>query len=188
MWPIVKIFSILNCSIGSIIRAVSLYSAGHAGTQKPNSSGCRFGSAAGPIRNHAHRPHHGENAGREAEQKEHDEPPGGCRQQAVEAPANHCPDNNAGDQLRGKAKAARHCGSSGCSVSASICGLVSPDLSAVANFGQPLVETYEPCGKRSFIGRIIATSISTFVRAFSHAVQTRNDAGEWKCRPFALKS
>jgi hypothetical protein len=54
--------------------------------------------------------------------------------------------------------------------------LVSPDFAAVPNFGQPVIETSEPCGKRSFVGRFIATSISVFARAFSHAVETRNDA------------
>jgi hypothetical protein len=48
--------------------------------------------------------------------------------------------------------------------------LVSLDFPAVANFGQPLIQTSEPCGKRSFVGRFIAISISVVVRAFSHAV------------------
>jgi len=55
--------------------------------------------------------------------------------------------------------------------------LVSPDFAAVPNFGQPLIQTSEPCGKRSLIGgRFIATFISAVLRAFSHAVETRNNA------------
>jgi hypothetical protein len=54
--------------------------------------------------------------------------------------------------------------------------LVSPGFAAALNFGQPLIETSEPCGKRSFVGRrLIATSISVVVRAFSHAAETRNN-------------
>jgi hypothetical protein len=54
--------------------------------------------------------------------------------------------------------------------------LVSPDFAAVLNFGQPVIQTSEPCGKRSFVGRFIATSISAVFRAVRHAVETRNDA------------
>jgi hypothetical protein len=46
--------------------------------------------------------------------------------------------------------------------------LVSPEFAAVAECGQPLVETSEPCGKRSFVRRFIATSISAAFRAFRH--------------------
>jgi len=55
--------------------------------------------------------------------------------------------------------------------------LVSPDFAAVPNFGQPVIQTSEPCGKRSFVGRrLIATSISVIVRVARHVVDTRNDA------------
>jgi hypothetical protein len=52
--------------------------------------------------------------------------------------------------------------------------LVSPDRTAAPKFGQPLIKTSEPCGKRSLIGRFIATSVSAaaFVRAFRHDVKT----------------
>ena len=68
-------------------------------------------------------------------------------------------------------------------VSASLSGLVSPDFAAAANFGQPLIETSEPCGKRSFVGRFIAISVSALVRAFRHAVETRHDAVEKEIAP-----
>src|ERR1700688_4254535 len=89
-------------------------------------------------------------------------------------PANPLSDDNARDQLRGKPETERHRRSSGGSVSASVSGLVSPDFSAALNFGQPVIQTSEPCGKRSFIGgRLIVTSIFAVIRAFSHAAQTR---------------
>jgi hypothetical protein len=49
--------------------------------------------------------------------------------------------------------------------------LVSPDFPVAAKFGQPLIQTSEPCGKRSLIGGLIAISISAVIRAFSHAVE-----------------
>jgi hypothetical protein len=62
--------------------------------------------------------------------------------------------------------------------------LVSPDFAAVPNFGQPVIQTSEPCGKRSLIGeRFIAISISAIIRAFSHAVETRNDAALMEMTP-----
>jgi hypothetical protein len=62
--------------------------------------------------------------------------------------------------------------------------LVSPDFAAVPNFGQPATQTSEPCGKRSFVGgRFLATSISAVVRAFSHAVETRNGAALMEMTP-----
>jgi len=55
--------------------------------------------------------------------------------------------------------------------------LVSPDFSAVPNFGQPVIQTSEPCGKRSLIGgRFVAASIFAVIRALRHAAETRNDA------------
>ena len=141
-----------------------------------NSSG--FPSlAAGAVRSHACRSHHVDHAGDEAEQNKHDEPPRRGRQQTVETPAKQRSDNNAGDQLRRKPETERHRRGSGRSVSAFSSGLVSPDFAAVPNFGQPVIQTSEPCGKRSFVGgRFIATSISVVVRAFRHVVETRNDA------------
>jgi hypothetical protein len=128
------------------------------------------------ARGHACRPDHIDYAGYKAEQKEHDQSEGRCRQQTVETPANHRSDDNARDQLRGKLETARHCRSSRRAVTASCAGLVSPDFSAVPDFGQPVFETSEPCGKRSFIGgRLIAISGSAAVGVFSHA-ETLNDA------------
>ena len=70
-------------------------------------------------------------------------------------------DDNAGDQFGRKPETARHRRCSGSAVSASSSGLVSPDVAAVPNFGQPVIQTSEPCGKRSFIGgRFVAISIS----------------------------
>ncbi|MBW7967624.1 hypothetical protein [Bradyrhizobium sp. BR 10261] len=54
---------------------------------------------------------------------------------------------------------------------------------AAAKFGQPLIETSEPFGKRSFLGRSIAISIPVVSRVLSHATKTRNAAVEWKLRP-----
>ncbi|QFI74300.1 hypothetical protein [Bradyrhizobium betae] len=54
---------------------------------------------------------------------------------------------------------------------------------AVAKFGQPLIKTSEPFGKRSFLGRSIAISIPAVSRALCHATKTRNAAAEWKLRP-----
>jgi hypothetical protein len=54
---------------------------------------------------------------------------------------------------------------------------------AAANFGQPLIKTSEPFGKRSFLGRSIAISILVVSRVLSHATKTRNAAVEWKLRP-----
>src|ERR1700730_927725 len=180
IWPIVKIFSMLNCSIGSIIRAASLRYRRPRRRSAFNSSGL----TAGSVRSHARRSHHVDHARRDAEQKEHNEPKGRCRQQAVETPANHRSDGNAGDQLRGKPETARHRRGSGRSVSVSTFEFVIPAFSAVPNFGQPVIKTSEPCGKRSFVGRrLIATSIFAVLRAFSHAVETRNDAALMEMAP-----
>jgi hypothetical protein len=59
---------------------------------------------------------------------------------------------------------------------------------AAAQFGQPLIETSEPFGKRSFLGRSVAISIPAVSRALSHATKTRNAAVEWKLRPPPLKA
>ena len=48
---------------------------------------------------------------------------------------------------------------------------------------QPSIETSEPCGKRSLLGRSIAISILAVSRALSHATKTQNAAVEWKLRP-----
>jgi hypothetical protein len=62
--------------------------------------------------------------------------------------------------------------------------LVSPDFAAAPNFGQPLIQTSEPCGKRSFVrGRFVVISASAAVRAFSHAVETRNEAAWMEMTP-----
>ena len=137
-----------------------------AGNRISNARTSRQRSA--PAWSHARRPHHIDHAGDKAEQKKHDETERRRRQQAVETPANHRSDNNAGDQLRRKPETARHRRGSGSSVSTSRSGLVCPDFAVVPNFGQTVIQTSEPCGKRSFVGRFIATSISAVFRAVRH--------------------
>ena len=172
-----------NCSIGSIIRAASLGSAGHAGAlqsigpafrlQRPVRSGATPADlttlttpAVKPSRTNTMSPHGEVDSKRSNPQ-----------------PISRA-DDNAGDQLRRKPEPERHRRGSGSSVSAFSSGLVSPDFAAVPNFGQPVIQTSEPCGKRSFVrGRLIATSISAVVRAFSHAVETRNDAAWMEMTP-----
>jgi hypothetical protein len=67
--------------------------------------------------------------------------------------------------------------------------LVSPGFAAVANFGQPVIQTSEPCGKRGFVGgRLFAISISAVVRAVRHALETRNVLRLMESRPVTLKS
>jgi hypothetical protein len=49
--------------------------------------------------------------------------------------------------------------------------------------GQPPIEISEPCGKRSFVGsRMLAISVlaAVFVRAVSHALDTRRHAREFR--------
>src|SRR5579863_3103491 len=181
MWPIVKIFSMSNCSIGSIIRA-SLGSP--AAPALCNQSVRRSVSTAGAVRSRACRSHHIDHAGGKAEQNKHDEPPRRGRQQVVDPPADRRADDNAGDQLRREPEPARHRRGPGSSVSAFSSGLVSPDFAAVPNFGQPVIQISEPCGKRSFVrGRLIVISVSAAVRAFSHAVETRNAAAWMEMTP-----
>src|SRR5476651_1603985 len=127
------------------------------------------------LRHHARRPHHIDHAGDKAKQQEYDEAPGRSRQQAIETPAESRSDNNSCNQFGGEAKPDGHGGCLGLSRVLLVAGLVSPDFSAAPNFGQPVIEISEPCGKRGFVGgRFIATSISAVVRVFSHAVETRN--------------
>jgi hypothetical protein len=66
--------------------------------------------------------------------------------------------------------------------------LVSPDFPAVAKFGQPSIETSEPCGKRGFVKRFIATSSSALVRAIRHFGDPTRCLWKWKLRPVALES
>jgi hypothetical protein len=62
--------------------------------------------------------------------------------------------------------------------------LVSLDFAAAPNFGQPVIQTSEPCGKRSFVGRrFIVISVFAAARAFSHAVETRNDVALMEMTP-----
>jgi hypothetical protein len=111
-----------------------------------------------------------------AKQQEYDEAPGRSRQQAIETPAESRSDKNTRDQFGGEAKPDCHGGSPGLSRVLLFSGLVSPDLSAVPNCGQPVTKTSKPCGKRSFVGgRLISTSIFAALRAFSHAAETRNE-------------
>src|SRR6266704_1983463 len=131
----------------------------------------------GLLCHHARRPHHIDYAGGKAKQQEYDEAPGRSRQQAIETPAESRSDDNTRDQFGGEAKPDGHGGCLGLSRVLLVSGLVSPDLAAAPNFGQPLIQISESGGKRSFVGgRSIATSISAVVRAFSHAVETRNVA------------
>lgn len=140
-------------------------------------------STAASVRRVTRRSHHVDHAGREAEQKEHDETERGRRQQTVETPADRRADKNTGDQLRRKPKTARHGRSRGYLVFARPFGLVSPGFSAATKFGQPLIETSEPCGKRSIVRRFIATSLPILVRAFRHVVETRYDRLETEITP-----
>jgi hypothetical protein len=59
---------------------------------------------------------------------------------------------------------------------------------AVAKFGQPLIKTSEPFGKRGFLGRSIAIFILAVSRALCHATKTRSAAAEWKLRPSPSKA
>src|ERR1700743_2120175 len=107
----------------------------------------------------------------------------------IDAPANRRSDDNARDQLRGKAKTTRHGRCPGCTVFTLTSGLVSPDFLVAANFFHPPIQTSEPCGKRSFVRRFIATSISVAVRAIRHVVETRSDArGKENCAPSPLNA
>ena len=54
-------------------------------------------------------------------------------------------------------------------VSTSSVGLVSSDVSAVPKGGQPVLQTSEPCGKRSFVGGRFAF-IFAVVRALRHCL------------------
>src|ERR1700704_6618885 len=127
------------------------------------------------LRHHARRPHHIHHPGDKAKQQEYDEAPGRSRQQAIETPAETRSDKNAGNQFGREAKPHGHGGCLGLGVALLVSGRVSPYLSAAPNFGQPVIETSEPCGKRGFVERrFIATSIPAVIRVFSHAVETRS--------------
>src|SRR5260370_29300238 len=131
----------------------------------------------GLLRHHARRRHHIDHAGGKAKQQEYDEAPGRSRQKAIESPAESRSDKNTRNQFGGEAKPDGHGGCLGLSRVLLVSGLVSLDLAAVPNCGQPVIQISEPCGKRSFFGRrFIATSISAVFRAISHAVETRNEA------------
>jgi hypothetical protein len=56
--------------------------------------------------------------------------------------------------------------------------LVRLGFAVVPNFGQPVIQTSEPCGKRSFVRRFVATSVPAIAipRAVGHAVDTWNFA------------
>src|SRR5260370_40331919 len=131
----------------------------------------------GLLRHHARRPNHIDHAGGKANKKEDEEALGRSRQPAIEAPAESRSDKNTRNQFGGEAKPDGHGGCLGLSRVLLVSGLVSLDLAAVPNCGQPVIQISEPCGKRSFFGRrFIATSISAAFRAFSHAVVTLNEA------------
>src|SRR6185437_5403485 len=168
-------------------RGVSCF-AGTAGALKFSSSAIVALLAVGSVRSRAHRSHHVDDAGRKAEQKEHDESERRRRQQTVDAPANRRSNKDTGNQFRRKPKTECHGRSPGRSVFAPPCGLVSPDSAVVAEFGQPLFETSEPCGKRSLVRRFFATSISVAVRAFRHLWRPARCCRKQKLRPVTLKS
>src|ERR1700704_4117287 len=143
----------------------------------------------GLLCHHARRPHHIDHAGGKAKQQEYDEAPGRSRQQAIETPAESRSDKNTCNQFGGEAKPDGHGGCLGLSRVLLASRLASPDFSAVPNFGQPLIQTSEPCGKRSFVGgRLFATAISAVVRAVRHDVETRNVLRLMENRPVTLKS
>jgi hypothetical protein len=53
--------------------------------------------------------------------------------------------------------------------------LASPEIAIIPYFGQPVIQTSEPCGKRSFLERrFIAICIAAVARAVRHDVETRN--------------
>src|ERR1700693_4456124 len=128
----------------------------------------------GLLRHHARRPHYIDHPGDKAKQQEYDEAQGRSRQQAIETPAESRSDKNTGNQFGGEAKPDSPGGCLGLSRVLLVPGDVSSDLSVVPNFGQPAIQTSEPCGKRSFVRRFLATSISAVVCAFRHAVETRD--------------
>src|SRR5947209_15113224 len=123
MWPIVKIFWMLNWWIGSI-GGISRDVPGRAGLNKATARS----STRRSVGNGARRPHHVDHPGGKAEQEEHDKAPGRGRQQAIESPADPRADDDAGDQFGRKAETARESRGSGCSVSAPLAGLTSPDV------------------------------------------------------------
>src|SRR3978361_1225035 len=115
----------------------------------------------GLLRHHACRPHHIDYAGGQAKQQEYEEAPGRSRQQAIEPPAESRSSKNTCNQFGGEAKPDGHGGCLGLSRVLLASRLASPAFSAAPNFGQPLIQTSEPCGKRSFVGgRLFATAIS----------------------------
>jgi hypothetical protein len=172
----VKRGSILNWWIGSIFIRAALYPPALAGNRISNVVTSRRGSAL--PGSYACRPHYVDHAGGEAEQQKHHETERRCRQPTVDPPANRRSDDNARDQLRGEAETQRHCRCSGSRVAAFSSGLISPEFPVVANFGQSVVETSEPCGKRSFVRRrLIAISICGVVLVFGHGQDTKRCSG-----------
>src|SRR5919106_3033964 len=138
---------------------------------------------------YACRSHHVDHTGSEAEQQKHDETERRRRQQTVEPPANRRPDDNARNQLRGKPETQRHRRCSGSPVSAFSSGLISPEFPAVPNFGQPLIQTSEPCGKRSFVGRrLIAIPTCVVVLVFGHAQDSKRCQRLMEITPVTLES
>jgi hypothetical protein len=67
--------------------------------------------------------------------------------------------------------------------------LISPDFAAVTNFGQPVIQTSEPCGKRSFVGRrLIAIATSVVILVFGHAQDTKRCQRLMEITPVTLES
>jgi hypothetical protein len=67
--------------------------------------------------------------------------------------------------------------------------LISPDFAAVTNFGQPVIQTSEPCGKRSFVGRrLIAIATYVVVFVFGHAQDIKRCQRLMEITPVTLES
>src|SRR4051812_23471552 len=143
----------------------------------------------GLLRHHTGRPHHVHYAGDKTEQQEDDETPGRSRQQAIETPSESRSSKDTSDQFGREAKPDGHGGCLGLGRVLLIPRLVSLEFAAATDTGQALIEISKPCGKRGFVRRLIATSVSAFARAFSHAAETRYDTSrKGNCAPSPLKS
>jgi hypothetical protein len=67
--------------------------------------------------------------------------------------------------------------------------LISPEFPVVANFGQSVIETSEPCGKRSFVGRrLIAIATCVVILVFGHAQDIKRCQRLMEITPVTLES
>src|SRR5437588_1809744 len=111
---------------------------------------------------------HVENAGREAEQHEHDETPRRNPERAVEKPTQHRPDQDAGHQLGREPKAAgERRGIGGRSGSG-----IRSGWPARADMVEPFAETLEPRREIGIVGRS-GPMFLVLARAVGHASTTR---------------